>query len=213
MSLTAKNSTHLGGNATKSPRDFITRFKSDTRGSTIIEFALLVIPFFYLVFSIISYGFYLFTNIALDAAAETAARDVRTGQAQNRGDTIAKFKEDVCTAGGAAINCNNIRVHVDSGTEWTEITAPSCTGTNSESEVVLSDGTQETDSDGNEIQLQDESGGAGEIFLMTLCYEFTMAQSLPKFMKLYNLWGSGTLDNGAPVIQSATTFRIEPYQD
>ena len=89
----------------KKSRDFIARFKSDTSGVTIIEFALLALPFFYIIFGIIGYGLYLFTNIALDAAGEAAARDVRTGQAQGRDETMEQFKQRVCTEAGGVLDC------------------------------------------------------------------------------------------------------------
>jgi hypothetical protein len=98
-------------------------------------------------------------------------------------------------------------VHVQSSSDWTDLTPPSCSKTEGGSEV-LSTGTSETDGDGNPVTLESQAGSAGDVFLLTLCYEFEMAQILP-FLQLT----TNGLSNGSAVIQSATTFRIEPYKD
>lgn len=196
------------GQVSKVPtRNLIARFASDVRGSTAIEFAFLAIPFFFLVFSIIGYGLYLLTGIQLDSAAEEAARAVRTGQAQKSGQTVKEFKDAVCDAGSAVLNCSKLEVFVQSGADWIDITPPSCVSQDNDGNNVATSGTQEQDEDGNDISIENQGGGAGTIFLLTLCYEFELSQMLA-FLNL-----GSDLSNGSSIIQSATTFRIEPFQD
>ena len=176
--LWLKNSASLKNSNKRLTRDIVSRFKSETSGTTAVEFALLALPFFYIILSIIGYGFYLFTNVALDSAAETAARDVRTGQSQSAGETLTNFKTKLCDAAGGSIDCGKVRVHVQSSSDWKDLTPPSCSKTEGGSEV-LSTGTSETDGDGNPVTLESQAGSAGDVFLLTLCYEFEMAQILP----------------------------------
>jgi Flp pilus assembly protein TadG len=69
----------------------------DDRGATAVEFAMISIPFMALLFSIFELGAMYMASSAIDAAVESAARQIRTGQLQSGGgNSGAGFKTLVC---------------------------------------------------------------------------------------------------------------------
>ncbi len=60
--------------------------RANQRGSAAVEFALVAPLFLALVFSILEAGWFFFVNSAVEQANATAARLIRTGQAQNAAD-------------------------------------------------------------------------------------------------------------------------------
>ncbi len=67
--------------------DFTRLRRVAQRGSAAVEFALIAPLFLALVFSIAEAGWYYFVNTAVERANESAARLVRTGQAQTAKDS------------------------------------------------------------------------------------------------------------------------------
>ncbi len=60
-------------------------FSKDRKGTTAIEFGFVALPFFLFAFGIMLVGLKYFTENALEHAVESAAREIRTGQAQKGG--------------------------------------------------------------------------------------------------------------------------------
>lgn len=78
-------------------------------GAAAIEFALLAIPFFYLVFAIIEASLMFTSASLLEGATSSAARLVRTGQIQQAGgDQEAAFRDALCDYATVLIDCNNV---------------------------------------------------------------------------------------------------------
>ena len=66
-------------------------------GATAVEFAMISIPFLALLFSIFEIGAMFMASSSIDAAAEAAARQIRTGQLQSgANNSAAGFKTLVC---------------------------------------------------------------------------------------------------------------------
>lgn len=185
-------------------RNFLNRFKKDQSGVTVIEFAVLALPFFYISFAILGYGLYLLNAVQLESAGETASRDIRTGQAQNRGDSAEKFKEDVCKA-SVFLDCDKIAVHVQSAANWAALNPVSCTEQDGDGSTLQSQGSPTKNDDGDDIDIASQAGTQDQIFMLTLCYEFELAQSFPW------LFPNAPLSNGSSIVQAATAFKIEPY--
>ena len=91
------------------------RFRSDERGATAIEFAMVAIPFFGLLFGIIQVSLVLFIGEALQTSLNAAARPIMTGEAANAGLTLATFKAKVCD-GIPILSCDKIRIQVQAFT-------------------------------------------------------------------------------------------------
>ena len=166
-------------------------FGRDERGFTAVEFAMVAMPFLMLLFGTIAVGLYFFTTFTLENAVEKAARQIRTGQAQMAGKTTSQFKDDVCSYAPGYVDCvGNLRVNVASFSSFSAIAPPSCTDSAGD---LIPDPTPAA-----------VPGAAGDVVLVTVCYEWELAGALP-FLKL------GDMNNGSAMIQASTTFRTEPY--
>jgi hypothetical protein len=175
---------------------FWKRWGRDTSGATAIEFAVIAFPFFLFAFGVLGMGLLYFTNTSLEHAVESAARKIRTGQAQTEGKTLANFKQMVCDQASGYIKCDNkLQIHVQSGTGWAAIVPKPCV-TNGQLTPSSGVGTD---------ALKGSSGEAGAVVLVTACYEWDMAQKLPFLLM-------GNLGNGSALVQAVSTFRTEPYQ-
>ena len=172
---------------------FSTRFRRDERGFTAVEFAMVAMPFLMLLFGTIGIGLFFFTTFSLENAVEKAARQIRTGQAQTSGMTTSQFKQDVCDLAPSFVDCiGNLRINVVSSGSFSGAAAAigGC-----------------TDSGGNLIPDPTDGpvpGAAGDVVLVTVCYEWEMPASIP-FLEL------GDMGSGSRLIRASTTFRTEPY--
>lgn len=68
----------------------------DRKGSAAIEFAILALPFFVVIFAIAEIAVMYFVDSGLDAALHKAVRSVRVGVASNGNWDSKKFKDVVC---------------------------------------------------------------------------------------------------------------------
>ncbi len=189
---------------------FIVRLGRNEDGTTAVEFGFVALPFFFLLFGIISIGFYYFTLFTLENAIEEAARLARTGQAQTgtftggtagTPMTAAQFKTEVCSRLPAYMNCTTtgkIRVQMQNFTDFASVAIPSCL-------------------DGGGNLIDDASavfapGSASTVTLATICYEWELPKLMPTgFWLRPNSANSSTMSNGSSLMQAATTFVTEPF--
>lgn len=98
-------------------------YKNDRDGATAIEFALLAIPFFMLLFAILELAIIFFISSTLSHAVSESGRQIRTGNFQNCGQ--AAFKAAVCDKMKGLGNCEqNLRLDVISEPSFNAITLP-----------------------------------------------------------------------------------------
>lgn len=69
-------------------------------GATVVEFALVVFPFLFLLFAILELGLIVTVNLVLENAVLDASRLVRTGQAAGQKMTAEQFKTALCNSMG-----------------------------------------------------------------------------------------------------------------
>ncbi|MDX2158055.1 MAG: TadE/TadG family type IV pilus assembly protein [Hyphomicrobiaceae bacterium] len=182
---------NVAGNAEGRRPGLLARWHRDARGVTAVEFAMVAMPFLMMLFGIIGVGLYFFTTFTLENAVEQASRLLRTGQAQVANYTADQFKAKVCEYVPGHIDCvGKVRVNVKSYADTTNITAdslPRC----------LNNGGL---SNASEFDM----GGASEVVLVWVCYEWDLAGKIP-FLRL------GDMSNGSRLIQATTVFRSEPF--
>lgn len=65
-------------------------------GAAAVEFGLVALPFFLLLFSIFELGLVFITDAVAENAVITVSRDIRTGQAQAKAVDAAAFKKAFC---------------------------------------------------------------------------------------------------------------------
>ncbi len=152
-----QNNPEMAGGPNPRPRNLIARWRSDARGVTAIEFAMVAMPFMMLLFGIIGVGLYFFTTFTLENAVEQASRLLRTGQAQVAGYNTTQFKAKVCEFVPGHIDCDaKVKVNVLSYPDTTNITAaslPKCLTAGG----ALANGSQFS------------PGGASEVVLVWVC--------------------------------------------
>jgi Flp pilus assembly protein TadG len=171
------------------------RFGKNEGGSTAIEFAMVSIPFFFLVFALFGFALYFFVMNSLDKGMDQSSRLLRTGQAQKANMTVNGFKQSVCNLAGGWIICPKVQVFVQKFPDWTSVAPTTCLNSN---------GSVNTNSASGTDQIAQYSGTASQIVIVTTCYKWEFAQKIP-FLSL------GNMSDGSLMMQTATAFRTEPY--
>lgn len=83
--------------AAKTPmRAALWRFKRARKGSAAIEFAAVVFPFFLFLFGLAEIAMIGFAQTSLNYAVAETARQIRTGQAQNAGQSAGDMRQALC---------------------------------------------------------------------------------------------------------------------
>jgi len=101
------------------------RLAATERGSTLVEFAIIALPFFILLFGAFDIGFYYWGSEELENATAYGARLVRTGQVQANGLTQAQLKAEICGRTAVLVACSSrLRLDVRSGRSLADITPP-----------------------------------------------------------------------------------------
>jgi hypothetical protein len=182
------------------------RWLHDDAGTAAIEFAIVALPFLLFVLGLLGMGLYFLATTSLEYGVEAASRKVRTGESRTAGTpkdgkptemTVADFKQLVCDTAGSYIDCNKLSVMVQHAADWSGISPPSC----------LDGAGNPAGSTGNSGDVISKyAGGAGEVVLVTLCYQWDLANDFP-FIKL----GANADGSGTAIIQAATAFKSEPY--
>jgi Flp pilus assembly protein TadG len=96
-------------------RAFLNRFRpkflrpmiKSENGAAAVEFSLVAFPFFMVMGCICETGIMLFTEYSIQAGVQDAARQIRTGQAQNSSMTAENFKSKICEITGIVIDCES----------------------------------------------------------------------------------------------------------
>jgi Flp pilus assembly protein TadG len=166
-------------------------FRTNSDGYTAVEFGLIAPIFLMLLFGIMAVGLFFFTTFSLENAVDQASRLLRTGQAQTANMTRDQFKQKVCELAPGYVDCTNkMRVNVVSGPDPASLARPSC---------LDGGGALQP-----EAASQFNTGGAAIYVLVTVCYEWELAQRIP-FLTL------GAMANGSALIQASSAFKAEPF--
>jgi len=101
----------------------------DRQGVAAVEFALVAVPLFVLIFGILEVGAIFFIDSALDAAVHKAARLIRTGQATKGNMGLSGFKAEICGNLAYVLHCEkNLLVAVNKVTSATSSGAMNAIG-------------------------------------------------------------------------------------
>ncbi len=162
------------------------------RGATLIEFAMVVLPFFILLFGIFEVGFVFWGTYELENATEDAARLIRTGRVQSGGIDESGFKTEICNRVSLLANCTTkLRIDVQNFDNFASLTPPS-----------------PLDGAGNlkESGFTYAPGGAERTVLVTSFYEWP----------LINIISGVSLSNmasGNRLLRATVAFRNEPFPE
>jgi len=161
----------------------------DKNGAAAIEFAILALPLFMLIFGILELAAMFFVDTALDAAVHKSARLIRTGQAAEKATSLAMFKAAVCEDMVYLLNCESKLLVV----------------ANVVSDISTAAGLMPADSDGNVTITESFNIGYGSDYVLVQAF-------LPwsPVVPLYSL-SSQTFVDGSYVLGAAVLFRNEPF--
>ena len=102
------------------------RLCRDDSGATMVEFALVALPLFILLFGAFEIGFVYWANQELENATSHGARLVRTGHVQAVGVSQAQLKTEMCSRTAVLVGCSTrLRIDVRSGKAFSDISPPS----------------------------------------------------------------------------------------
>lgn len=134
------------------------RFIKDRKGSTAVEFALIAMPFLWIVIGMVEVSLYFATSSLMAEAANLGARVVRTGQLQAAGDPVAQFRETVCNRAAVFVPCDKIQFQV------THIADDNFTSAANYGAAF--------DADGNLKNQGYDDGGQGSVIMVRLAYRY-----------------------------------------
>jgi Flp pilus assembly protein TadG len=163
----------------------------DRRGAITLEFSLLMLPFFILLFGIFEVGLVIWGGLELDNATSDASRLVRTGEAQAGNFDSARLRQEVCSHVSLLFSCNTrLKVAVETFGSFAAMAAPQPLDTNGDLKPNFSF----------------DLGGADAVVLVSTFYEWP----------LLNIVSSISLSNmatGNYLLRSAAAFRNEPFSE
>jgi len=174
---------------TASVRKLLRRFRRDSRGSLVVEFALVAPVFFALLFAIIETALVFFASQVLETITQDSARMIFTGQAQTAGYSQAQFHDYVCSQIPALFDCNSIYVDVQRyGSSFGSVTINS-----------------QIDASNNFVPPTNYSpGSANDIVVVRLFYQWPLYVTGLG----YNI---ANLSGGKRLLTATAAFRNEPF--
>lgn len=166
----------------------IRRLLASNGGGMLIEFAF-VAPFVVLLLTATAeIGVTLVVDVTLSGAAESAARDIRTGRVQEGDDPLDAFRTKLCDSLFGIIDCTEVVFDVRRFADFGS-----------------ADLTLQVDEDGNLVGAQFAPGDSGEITVVRVSYRWQYLTPLIGGM----LAPDGT---GGVLLLSTLAFQNEPYE-
>lgn len=176
-------------------------FGRDEAGVTVIEFALLALPFFTIVMAILETSLIFLAGQILDSAVQDSSRLLRTGQAQNNAPAYspADFRAAICSGLYGMFDCDagddRLRVSVTVIEDFpaVSITYPLQTG-------------EDCDEEECDWTLADtyDPGVGEDVVLVQAFYKWPTIVRLPGF-------NFSTLPDGTRLLGASRVFRNEPF--
>ena len=167
-------------------RKGVRRFVRNDSAATVVEFALLAMPFF----GIIEVGLIFLVDTTLENAVMASGRQIRTGELQAGGGTATTFKTSICAnMSWLGASCSsNLDVDVRTYASFNAVTTPNpvVNGAFANNTLVFT------------------PGAAGDIVVVRAYYRWSIITPLLN-STLVNLGGNQRL------ITATVAFRNEPY--
>ena len=169
----------------------VLRWAEARDGIAAVEFALIAVPFFFLIFGLLEVCLLFIMSAILEHGVGEAARQIRTGQMQQNGFGQVAFKTAVCAELFDLLDCDaKLRFDVKTFSSFTNTSAPD----------VIDPATGDLDDSGFGFS----PGGKNEIVVVRAFYEWdliTPVMSAPL----------ANMSNGRRLIQATVAFRNEPF--
>jgi Flp pilus assembly protein TadG len=168
---------------------FLNRFRRAEKGSAAVEFAIIAIPFFLLLYAVIDTSLVYFATTTLENGISAASRQIKTGQAQSANMTQQQFRTLVCNEISMLLKCDaRLALDVRRFTSFGGVALPGA-----------------LDANGNFTgNNQFNMGSAGDIIVVRAFYAWPMLT--PSFgTSMSNMSGNARL------LTAAAAFKNEPF--
>lgn len=178
----------MSGPTTKRPFGAFVRNRD---GAAAVEFALVAIPLFWMIFGMLEFGAMSLVQTSLDGALAEVGREIRTGSAQTGGKTKVDLETEVCDKINQimSLECaGNLFLDVDRYDAFADI----------------GNGTPVSNGALDQGQLGYAPGGANEVILVRAYYQWSVFT--PLFGEVF-----ANLDDGKRLVVSSMMFRNEPF--
>lgn len=100
-------------------------FWRDRRGVGAIEFALLALPFFLMLFAVFETSVVFVAELTLGQSVDRVARKLRTGEIQQAETSEADFRKDICNGAVLIFDCSKLKVDLKVYTKFSDVPSPS----------------------------------------------------------------------------------------
>jgi Flp pilus assembly protein TadG len=167
-------------------------YAEDNRGAAAVEFAMISLPFFFLIFGLMEVCLLFIMSTVLEHSISEASRQIRTGQAQQGGFTEVAFRQLVCDQLFDLLDCDS-KLYVD---------VQELANFGSANMDLPFAGNGSVDDSGFGFN----PGGPNEIVAVRAFYEWELMTPIMS-APLANMPGSKHL------IQANSVFRNEPFGD
>jgi Flp pilus assembly protein TadG len=161
----------------------------DRRGATIIEFAIVALPFIALLIATLQTSLVFFAQQTLETVSEETSRQILTGAVRSSNTGQDAFHQLACDNLPSYMNCADLMVDVQTASSFADVdtSTPSL-----------------YDKDGKPKTWDFNTGGAGDIVVMRTMYLLPVVGG-PLGFNLANADGSHRL------LIATAVFRTEPY--
>jgi len=165
------------------------RLWRNQRGATVVEFALLIGPFLFLLMGTMEVSMQYFVATAMDHSVQRTARLVRTGQAQTQGLTAEDLREAMCDHIYDLFDCMD-----NSFIEVVELDS-----------LAATTYTLPVDANGEFTGSQPYEAGVGGSYIIV--------RGFFQFSPLFDVFGAlaPRLANGNRIVVASALFRNEPF--
>lgn len=160
-------------------------------GSAVVEFAMIALPFFVLLFAILEIGLILLLDAVVETAVADTGRLVRTGQAQQQAVTPQVMKQKFCERMSVFAKDCSTRAYLDVRV------------INTFTEPLVPDPTASGVFDPSSLTFQ--PGGPGDLVLVRIWYAHPVVT--PFLQQAMSRMGDGNV-----FLTTTMSFRNEPYQ-
>jgi Flp pilus assembly protein TadG len=166
-------------------------FIKNRDGAAAVEFALVSIPLFWMIFGMLEFGAMSLVQTTLDSAVAEVGRDIRTGSAQTGGKTKADLETAICD------NLNEIMSLECDGSLFLDVDRY-------DSFADIGNGTPVSGGAMDMGQLGYTPGGANEVILVRAYYQWSVFT--PLFGAVF-----ANMNDGKRLVVSSMMFRNEPF--
>jgi Flp pilus assembly protein TadG len=136
------------------------KWRKSDEGSTAVEFAIVGVPFVFMLIGLAEVSLMYAANSLLQDATQEAARMIRTGQVQQAStDPEEMFRDEICRNASVFLNCDNIQYEVvtfGGGFEEAQDNQPTF------------------DTDGNLVSQGFNPGGVSDVVLIRTVYYYPL---------------------------------------